>query len=146
MLHTKRNLRTRRERSPASCSWRKPAGHDKDPVQLNKQANKRKHKQSQVSEGNRKNPCAPLPYFTFSPTLYVCWEHFKADTMYEILNTVFNCPWALKLPLEGTEPQKCTECIEYQRVKAAWGCTLSQIHADFFLADLHERETFQLTA
>ena len=104
---TRRACAPQLERSPASCTQRKPACHDKDPVQLNKQT---KHKQG---EGNSiKNPYAPHPYFIFSPTLYVYWEHFKADTMYQIFNTIFNCPCALKLPLEGSEPQKCTECIK----------------------------------
>lgn len=93
MLHTKRNLcTTAREALQAATP-------DEDPVQLNKQTNKQKHKQ--VKGTALQNPYAPHPYFIFSPTLYVCWEHLKADTMYQILNTIFNCPCALKLPWKG---------------------------------------------
>ena len=99
-------------------------------------------------EGNSiKNPIYPSPILLrILPHIVCVLEHFKADTMYHILNTVFNCPCVLRLPSEGTEPQKCTEHIKSTGGKGCLGLpTLTAAHC-FFLTDLHERESFQLTA
>lgn len=99
-------------------------------------------------EGNSvKNPIYSLPILLHTLPHIVCvLEHFKADTMYRILNTVFNCPCVLRLPLEGTEPQKCAERIKSTGGKGClWMPALTAAQC-FFLIDLHERESFQLTA